>query len=204
MADNLDKDLTEFTAYYPLRQYRFLRNSGVILIVTSPVVFLVQDGVRQAMAAAAFALGVGLTLWGWAKLRNPGKPAYVLLPQGLFIHIAKVRDVLVPWTEIRDIFSHDLGVKANGRAVPLLGTYKGVTMLLISQAFYDREIHVENAALRGPGWANVFVPWPSGGPDGGQGGVCIALHHTLLGVRAADLRRAVEQHWRSFGNPPAT
>lgn len=118
------------------------------------------------------------------------------LPQGLCIHIAPVRDIMVPWTGVRDIVTHDLPVTADGTAVPGLGTDKGVTMLLISQDFDDRATHVEPAALRGPCWSNVFALW--------QDWVAIALRHSLLGIGAPDLRRAVALRWRTFGTPPAS
>lgn len=98
---------------------------------------------------------------------------------------------MVPWSEVRDVVTNDIGVTTNGVPLAVLGKYEDLMLIVVSQGFYDREIHVDSLYRRGPGWSNVFVPW--------NGQVGIALHHEYLGTDGGTLRQAVELRWRAAG-----
>jgi hypothetical protein len=74
--------------------------------------------------------------------------------------------------------------------------FTGVTVVLVTQAFYDQHIHVDSWLLRGPNWHNFFIP---------KGSMMqVAFHHDALAAPAAELRTAIETRWRAFGGAPAT
>jgi hypothetical protein len=75
-------------------------------------------------------------------------------------------------------------------------TLRNVTVVVVSQRFYDTVIHVDSLLLRGPGWENWFVP------KGDM--VQVALHHEALPVTADTLHAAVLARWTAFrGADPA-
>ncbi|WP_237215560.1 hypothetical protein [Falsiroseomonas oryziterrae] len=185
-------DLNSTISYYPVAMHRLMRNNGIYLGLASLVfVVLAPHWWGRGLAIAALAAGLALAIWAGRRLKHPRNPIYVLSPAGILIHIAGARDVMVPWSEVRDVVTNDIGVTANGVPLAVLGKYEDLMLIVVSQGFYDREIHVDSLYRRGPGWSNVFVPW--------NGQVGIALHHEYLGTDAGTLRQAVESRWRAAG-----
>jgi hypothetical protein len=196
MTDSRLDDLNQTISFYPLAKHRFMRNSGIYFALASLVfVVLAEHWWGLMLAIAGLMAGLALAIWAWRRLKHPRNPIYVLSTAGVFIHIAGARDVMVPWSEVRDVVSSDIGVTTNGVPLPVLGKYKDLTLIVVSQGFYDREIHVDSLYRRGPGWSNVFVPR--------NGQVGIALNHVHLGIDGAKLRQAVESRWRAAPSSPA-
>lgn len=192
MTDSRPDDLNQTISYYPVAMYRFMRSNGIYLALASLVfIVLAEHWWGLMLAIAALVAGLALTTWGWRRLKHPRNPIYILSTAGIFIHIAGARDIMVPWSEVRDVVTGDIGVTTNGVPLRALGKYTDLTLIVVSQCFYDREIHMDSLYLRGPGWSNVFVPR--------NGQVAIALHHEYLGTDRAKLRQAVESRWRAAG-----
>jgi hypothetical protein len=162
---------------------------GVGFAYVRPADFTVYDWL---MTAAALVLGPLLTAYALLRLLVPGKPALVLSPQGLRLHLEWVKDVLIPWREVHGVDTIDITDEFRGMPV----IYPGVTVILVSKAFYDRYIHVDSLFLRGPAWDNLFIPKGSM--------VQVALHHEVLTATAQELRAAIEARWRAFGRATAS
>lgn len=143
------------------------------------------------MIALAFITGIFMTLYAAAALLLPVKPTFVLSPQGIRLHIEWVKDILIPWREVRGVETTDITGTFRGHLVH----FPGVTVVAVSRDFYDRRIHVNNWILRGPGWDTNFVPKDSM--------VQIAFHHEALDASAEEMRAALEARWRAFGRAPA-
>lgn len=185
-AHNADRNL----AFYPVAKLRLMRSNGIYLSLASVVfVVLAENWWGQALAWLALAAGLSLAIWAARRLKSPRNPIYVLSPEGIFLHVAGARDVMVPWSEVGDVLTGSVGATVNGVSLPGFGKFEGLTMIVVSRAFYDREIHVDSLYRRGPGWSNVFVPL--------DGQVAIALHHEYLGTDAGSLRRAVQSRWQA-------
>jgi hypothetical protein len=70
-------------------------------------------------------------------------------------------------------------------------TFKDVTVVTVSRAFYDKVIYVDSFLKRGPGWDLVFLVSDTT--------VQVALHDYILPVTGAELYAAVEARWKAFG-----
>jgi hypothetical protein len=163
---------------------------GVLLLAIGAVFAHIRPGSFTIydwfMTAFSIALGAFMTLYALFRTLFPGKPLLELSPAGLRLHIEWVKDVLIPWHEVRGVETIDVTGRVRGQTVYL----PGVTAVLVSRPFYDRHIHVNSWLLRGPGWDTNFIPKDSM--------VQIALHHQALPVGAQELRAAVEARWRAF------
>jgi hypothetical protein len=144
------------------------------------------------MVVAALAVGGGCTLYGLSRWRSP-RPMLTLSPAGLRLHMDFVKTVLIPWHAVQGVDSIDISGRVGRNDVFL----PGVTVVLVTRAFYDRHIHVRSWFLRGPGWDVNFVP---------KGDMMqVALQHEALPATAAELRAAVEARWSAFRHTrPAT
>lgn len=167
---------------------KFLGIGVVCLAVCGALVWLQpRDFSVLDWGVAAFGLAVGAACAGYGLHRwlKP-KPMLTLSSAGLRLHIDMVKDVLIPWDDIRGVDSIDISGKIGRHFVHL----PGVTVVLVTRAFYDSRIHVDSWLLRGPGWETNFIP------KGDH--VQVALHHEALPASAAELRTAVETRWRTF------
>lgn len=145
------------------------------------------DTYDRVMLVFTFLLGGGMTLYALYRSLFPGKPMLVLSPEGIRLHIEWVKDIVIPWREVRGVDSVDISGRFRGRLVH----FPGVTVFLVSRAFYDKYIHVGSWLLRGPGWDSNFIAK--------DGLVQVALHHEVLPATARELRTAVETRWLAFG-----
>lgn len=129
--------------------------------------------------------------WAFYELywwRKPDTALIELLPQGVIFRIT-TEHFIVPWHEIKGIETTNIHTSFRGRPV----TFNNVTVLLVSQHFYDRVIHVDNFIMRGPGWDANFIPKD-------DSTMLIAIHHEILpSVTAETVRREVEERWKVFG-----
>jgi hypothetical protein len=167
---------------------KWLLLGGICLVCGVVVAFIgVRSSYDRFMTVFAFALGGGLTLYGLFRMAVPGKPLVVMFEDGLWLRIPGVKAVIIPWSEIHGVESVDITGTFQGHKE----THEGVTVVLVSRAFYDRHIHVGFWLMRGPAWEFNFVP---------QGEMMqVALHHDALPATAEQLRRAAETRWRAFG-----
>jgi hypothetical protein len=185
-------DVQQTLAYSSRKQHRqWLISLGLPALVAGGVLVYIQPPdftvFEWIMTAAALGLGGAMTLYTAFRLIVPGKPRLLLSPAGLRIHFEWHKDIVIPWREVQGVDTAD--IQARFRGTPVL--FAGVTVVLVSRAFYDRHIHERSWFLRGPGWDTWFIP------KGDQ--VQVALHHEALPATAQELRTAVEARWRAFG-----
>jgi hypothetical protein len=55
-------------------------------------------------------IGLGWMLWEFWRLHNPGKPLLTLSPDGLRLYIVGVKEVLIPWQEVKAVSLIDMEV----------------------------------------------------------------------------------------------
>jgi hypothetical protein len=121
-------------------------------------------------------------------LMRPASALMELLPQGIiFRRGGGLDDFIIPWTEVRGVDTINIETSFRGHDV----TFENVTVLIVSQFFYDRVIHVDNFIMRGPGWDANYVP------KGDK--MQVALHHEIIDATAEEVRRQVEARWKTFG-----
>ena len=166
---------------------RWFLQMGLTALAAGGVLVLLQPGGfgEWFMVGLSLVVGAGSALYGFSRWRHP-KPMLTLSPAGLCLHMDMVKTVLIPWREIHGVDSIDISGRVGGRDAYA----PGVTVVLVTRAFYDRHIHVRSWLLRGPGWHMNFVPKD----DMMQ----VALQHDALPATAAELREAVEARWRAF------
>ncbi len=162
----------------------FLLGYGVVVVYVRPSDFTLGD---RAMTVFAIVVGAITCIYALVWLLRSAKPLVVLSPRGIRMRIEWVKVFLIPWHEVRGVETIDVTARF-GRDVRSI---HGVTVVLVSETFYDRYIYVGSPILRGPGWDASFVP---------KGNlVQVVLNHALLDASAAELRLGVELRWRAFG-----
>jgi hypothetical protein len=147
------------------------------------------DGFRgndKYIVYLAFAIGVLLTGYAMHGTFNKTTPIAVLSPSGIVLDIEWVKNFLIPWHEVKAVEKIDVRVPTKGWYT----TYKDVTAVVVSKAFYDRVVHVDNMLLRGPGWDYNFI-------DNGDT-VQIALNYAVLPASAEEIFVAVDTRWKAF------
>ena len=182
-------DVQQTLAYGRQKMNRKWFGTGLVSLAAGAVItYLGPDSLSDwFMIVLAFALGGFLVLYALFRTLVPGKPKLVLSPRGIRINIEWVKDIDIPWQEVRGVDTIDIRTTLYGYPVELLG----VTVVLVSRAFYDRHIQIRSWVLRGPGWDANFILKGSM--------VQVALQHEALPVGREELRAAVEVRWRAFG-----
>lgn len=191
----------EVTDVHQTLEYRFdtaivrLLPTGLALCFLGLLTFVLIEGgdppLDMVLAGCVLvAAGVGLSAFALWRRQNPGKPLFVLSPMGVHYRIAWVKEVLVPWHEIKGIDTIDITTWNWSFRRPDTMTFHNVTVILVSQQFYEAHIHLDSLFLRGPGWGNTFIPR---GPL-----MQMALHHEAASTEPNALREAVEARWRAF------
>jgi hypothetical protein len=168
---------------------------GLICVGLGIMLALVKDRFTLGeivMTTFTIGLGVVICLYALIGLVAPGKPMLVLSRSGIRLNVEWVKDIDIPWREVRAIETADVSGKLRGDTV----TFTGVTTVLVSRAFYNRRIHIASWLLRGPGWHFNFIP------RGDM--VQVALHHEVLPIEKEELRAAVEMRWRAFRDADPT
>ena len=151
--------------------------------------------IQWAMTYAGIAIGAVGTLYGLDRWLRP-KPMLVLSPKGVQITIDMLKTFLIPWHEVKGVDTIDITGTYRGDTLTIFG----VTVVLVTRAFYDRHIHVDSFIMRGPGWEFHFVP--KSDPVIGDV-VQVALHHGNLPATAIELREAVMFRWKAFRDQTA-
>ena len=90
------------------------------------------------------------------------------------MQIEGATEFLIPWTEVHGVDS--ISIEGFRGAI-----FDNVTVVLVTQDFYDRVIHVDSFIRRGPGWDQFFIPR--------DGMMQVALHHAFLPVDGAGSAR---------------
>lgn len=159
---------------------------------TAPTFFgkKLDVGLFRLLAILGLLLGIGWSAYDLYRWLRPGTALVELLPEGIIFR-GGAENFIVPWNEIHGVDTIDIETSHRGHRI----VFENVTVVLVSEFFYDRVIHVDNFILRGPGWDNLFIP------KGDK--VQIALHHEILPVTTEELRRQVEARWRAFGKSGA-
>lgn len=150
---------------------------------------------HQLAAWIPIFVGIGWIGYALYRRRRPGKAMITLTPSYLLFRIPMVKEIRIPWREIAAVEVIDTSPFFPSLVRPRFVTFRNVTALRVSRRFYDRQIHVPSAFMRGPGWSNTFIV--------GEKDVRVALHHEAVGVPAEELREAVEARWHAFGPPDA-
>jgi hypothetical protein len=151
-----------------------------------------------ATIAAVLAMPVGIGIIAlalWRRFRR-GNPVYVLSPMGVHIRWPWVRELVIPWHEIKEVDTIDITWRHWLAYRPRDLTSRGVVVVLVSKPFYDAHIHFDSYFMRGPYWYEVsFIPK-------GELIQC-ALHSEIVSIEPRLLRDAVEARWRAFRDLPA-
>jgi hypothetical protein len=181
-------DVQQTLAYGRQKMNRKWFGTGLVSLAAGALIlYLGPDSLSDwFMIVLAFVLGGFLVLYALFRTLVPGKPKLVLSPKGIRINIEWVKDIDIPWQEVRGVDTIDIRTTLYGYPVELLG----VTVVLVSRAFYDGHIYIRSWVLRGPGWEANFIPKGSM--------VQVALQHEALPVEGPELRAAVEARWHAF------
>ena len=203
-VSGLDPDQT--LEYRPATTIVRLLPTGLLLIFLGLLILALADPHSEPVwtyfgVGLCLVLGAGLsgfTLW---RRWHHGKPVFTLSPDGIRYRIPFIKQVLIPWHEIRGVDTID--IEAGYWSILwctdslLYNTFilRGVTVILLPQRFYQQHLHINSFLLRGPAWKANFIP---------KGDlVQMALHHEYVSVEPRALREAVEVRWRAFREKPA-
>jgi hypothetical protein len=191
MTDVLGKvtDVQQTLSYGSGKMGRtFLRLGLTAFVACGVLVWLQPDDFsifEWAMTYSGLVVGAACALYGLDRWLRP-KPLLVLSSKGLQKCLDTLKTFLIPWHEVKGVETADITGTYRGRTV----TVTGVTVVLVTRAFYDQHIHVDSFLLRGPGWEFHFIP------KGEM--VQVALHHDNYGATAIELREAVTFRWQAF------
>lgn len=146
---------------------------------------------------ASVILGFLICMYEMHRFFHPGKPMLALAADGLRYNIELAKEIFVPWHEVKALRRIDVNDTTGASKWPLRAKFENVVALVVTNAFYDRAIHIANPILRGPGWGNIFIP------DERNNVMQFALHHEILPVTAEELYAAVEARWMAFRDKTA-
>ena len=174
---------------------------GVLTVFCGLAIFAMEQPALPPLgttigAAAAIAVGIGIAeLALWRRFRRGG-PVYVLSPTGVHYRGPWMKEIVIPWREIKGIDTIDVTWRHWLTRYPHDMTSRGVTVVLVSKPFYDAYIHIGSLFMRGPYWYETkFIP---------KGDLIqCALHSEIVSVEPRALREAVEARWRAFRDQPA-
>ena len=152
--------------------------TGLLLIFLGLVIFALVNLDREPLTLIGIVLcwvtGAGLIGLAFWRRSHPCKPLFALSPDGIQYRVAWVKQILIPWHEIRGVDTIDIEAGywslfwSSGIPTPRYNAMvvRNATVLLLSKQFYDSRIFVDSFFLRGPGWSANFIPKGFAGPDG--------------------------------------
>jgi hypothetical protein len=200
------QDINQALEYRATTTIVRLLPTGLLLIFLGLLILTFIDPDRERAGTyigvgLCIVLGIGLTGFTLWRRWNHGKPIFTLSPDGIHYRIPLVKQVLIPWHEIKGVDTIDIEA---GHWSILWSTktiryntfiLRDVTVILLSQRFYEQRLHINSFLLRGPAWKANFIP---------KGElVQMALHHEFVSVEPRALREAVEARWRAFRDKTA-
>jgi hypothetical protein len=153
----------------------------------------------------------GLVYFTWVLYRHftPARPMLLLSPAGIAFHADWLKDLLIPWSEVRGVDAYEM-TPASG--VP--NRFQDITAVLISTEFYQAQILPRRGFLMSPagsvliwllqsaqshtfaGWDQVFSPRGAS--------VQLVLHYTLFSIPPEQIRQPIETRWQAFRNERPT
>lgn len=151
------------------------------------------DAKPMHFVAAGILIAASIFWIAYALLRraSPGKPVIELSPAGLLFRIQGTKQVRIPWREISAVEAVQGRMSLASILSPRTAGAGDITGIRISRAFYDRQIHIPSAVMRGPGWQQTFRVE--------EKSARISLDPQILSVAPEELRCAVEERWKAFG-----
>jgi hypothetical protein len=185
-APNTKTDVAEVLTYGREKLARRTMQFGFIAAVVGGLsVFFSEDNdMLRIVGWGLIVFGVGYIAWEFGKTTQVQKPLLVLSPEGINMRVEGATEFLIPWKEVQ-------GLDAITIRGPRGVTFKNVTVVMVSRAFYDKVIYVDSFLKRGPGWDLTFLVSDTT--------VQVALHDYILPVTGAELYAAVEARWKAFG-----
>ncbi|MBR1211900.1 hypothetical protein [Bradyrhizobium sp. JYMT SZCCT0180] len=154
--------------------------------------------------------GIGWITHALYRHLRPARPVLMLSPAGIAFHATWLRDLFIPWHEVRGVEALET-MPASG--IPY--RYQDLTVVVISQEFYEAHILPKRGFMMGPGrelaewlvdryhhggWDQVF--WPKESPKESPKGssMQMVLHHELFSIPPKQVREPVEARWKAFRN----
>lgn len=199
---NVDvRDIHKILEYRAATAIVRLLPTGLLLIFCSLAILVFVDPDRESIwtfvgVGLCFVFGIGVIAFSLWTRADAGKPLFTLTPAGIRYRITGVKEVFIPWREIRGVETVDVetGYWSMLWSIHVLRynevTFHDVTVVLVTKSFYESRIYLKSLFLRGPGWNGSFIP---------QGDlVQVALHHELVSTTPQDIRDAVEARWLAF------
>jgi hypothetical protein len=130
--------------------------------------------------------GVGWIAFALYRHFHPARSILTLSPAGISYHVPWLKDLTIPWHEIRAIDALERG----GGPGIIPNRFEDTTVALISTEFYERDILVRRTFLAGRGWYEMFIP---------KGSLMqMVLHFGLFSIPPKDIREPVETRWKAF------
>lgn len=138
------------------------------------------------------ALILGAVGWiGFALYRHfrPARPILMLSPAGLSFHVSWLKDLLIPWHEIRGVD----GLEITGAHGPP-NRFPETTVVLVSKEFYEQHILPKRSFLSGRFWKHTFLPKGAS--------MQMVLPHWWFSIDSKDIREPLEARWKAFRSEP--
>lgn len=131
-------------------------------------------------------IGIGGITYALYRHIRPGRPVLVLARQGIAFGASGLRGLHVPWTQVKAVGAIE---RMFASGYPQINDE--VTGVLVSRAFYEREIVLRRGMLVDNGsWNSMFVPK---GED-----MQIVLHAEMFAIDPKLIREPVEARWKAF------
>lgn len=177
---NVERVIEYYTAAKgPLKLGSWALLGGTLMLVMAREnELLAFIGVPLLLGAAAFFLRAMIS----------GKPALVLSSHGLHYRYrgGMPGTLFVPWSEVRNVDTVDVTVRARGHRVE----FRGVTMILVTKDLYAAQVDNGSGLVSGPAREWFFRP---------RGDLVeILIHHERFGIDPAEVRGPIEERWLAF------
>lgn len=170
---------------------------GVLLAIflRDPANFIRYRRSTGSVPIGGAGLMVAIVACGWLadsvlKHVRPPPPILRLTPGGLALKFPFLKQMQIPWDEIRDVR------QSTHRWLFDKYPNEGATQIVVGKTFYDRTLHVTNTFKRGPNWKYMFVP------EGDC--IVITLHHDFFGVAPSVVREPIRARWLAYRDTPGT
>jgi hypothetical protein len=135
-------------------------------------------------------LGTGWITYALVRHFYPARPILMLSPAGVSYHRHWLRDVRIPWQQVQRVGNLEIENASNAASI-----FPHVTVVVVTQAFYEREVAPKRGFLMPPGSELMFRP---------KGETMqIVLNNTELVVDPGDFREPAEARWKAFRHQPA-
>ncbi len=132
-------DVQKTVVYSSSRMGRRFFRLGLVALVAGAFLVWLQPSdfgpFQWTMVALSLAVGGASALYGLSRWLSP-QPMLTLSPAGLRLHMDFVKTVLIPWHAIQGVDSIDISGRVGRQEVFL----PGVTVVLVTRAFYERHI----------------------------------------------------------------